>query len=50
MAGQHGDGTGGKGEDGLPGQPYQPPPPTTDGTTPEGEGQHRADEKEKGTA
>ncbi|UED87298.1 hypothetical protein [Streptomyces profundus] len=49
MAGQHGDGQGGLGSDGLPGTPYEPPQPSTDGSAPAGEGQHReGDDHEDG--
>ncbi|WP_183091515.1 hypothetical protein [Streptomyces radicis] len=46
MPGQHGDGTGGLGEDGLPGTPYEPPAPTTDGSAPTGDGEHRDDDED----
>ncbi|MEO3750346.1 hypothetical protein [Streptomyces sp. B6B3] len=48
MSGQHGDGTGGMGQDKLPGQPYQPPTqtPQPDSDTPSGSGDHRKDDKD----
>jgi hypothetical protein len=45
VAGQHGDDSGGKGEDGLPGQPWQPQDPGPDSPAPPGDGDHRKDDK-----
>lgn len=45
MPGQHG--RDGEKQDELPGVPYQPPKPTTDGSAPPGDGQHRGDDEDE---